>query len=167
MFLRNHQIDFQSRDTQPNIMLSSGNLVEEDKEGSKESERSRAPPENLQNQLPWAHRGSQKLNHQAESTHGTDLVPLYIWTAWSSCGTSNSRSRGCLWLCCLALDPFPLTGWPCLTSVEEDALSTTTTWYTKTGCYPWEASTSLRRKEHRGRGGERRGGSGSSIQDIK
>ena len=31
------------------------NLMEEGEEGSKETERSRTPQENLQNQLTWAH----------------------------------------------------------------------------------------------------------------
>ena len=50
---------------------------------------------------PW---GSQRLNHQPNSMHGTDLALLYICNrcaARFSCETPSNWSRGCLWLCCL------------------------------------------------------------------
>ena len=63
-------------ETEPNIRPNSGNLMEDGEEGLKEPERSRTQQENLQNQLTWAHPGSQRLNHKAEGMHGTnDLVP--------------------------------------------------------------------------------------------
>lgn len=51
--------------------------------------------------------------------------------AWYSCGTLNSRSRVCLLLWCLPLDTFPLTGWACLASTEEDVPSAAATWQIK------------------------------------
>ena len=48
--------------------------MEEGGEGLKEPEVSRTLQENLQNQLIWVHGASQRLNHQAESMHGTDLA---------------------------------------------------------------------------------------------
>ena len=53
---------------------------------------------------------------------------------------------GYMWLHCLPLDPFPLTGLPCLAWLEEDACSPTVPWYAKTGWYPWKSSPFLRRK---------------------
>jgi hypothetical protein len=105
--------------------------VEEWEEGLKEPEESKTPQENLENQLTWAHRDSQRLNHQPESIRGMDLGPLHICNKcenWSSYGTCNIRSRGCLWLYCLPLDSFPLTGMPCLRSIEEDVPSPSVTW---------------------------------------
>lgn len=93
--------------------------------------------------------GPQRLNCQAGSVHRINLGPLQIckgYTAWSSCETSNRKSRCYLWLCWLPLDHFPLTWRPCLASLEESAPSTTTTWYTMEGWYQWEVSTFLRRK---------------------
>jgi hypothetical protein len=52
--------------------------------------------------------------------HETDLGHLYTCyscVAWFSFWTPNSS--GCLWLCCLPLDPFPLTGLPCLASAQD------------------------------------------------
>ena len=95
-----------------------------------------------------------------------DLGPLHNrCAAWSSCRTPNSRSKGCLWLSCLTLDPFSLT---CLILIE-DAPRPTAAWYGKVGCYPWQASPSVRTKgEGRGKGKfERREGRGSWDQDVK
>lgn len=69
----------------------------------KEPEGSRKPQENLQNQITYAHRGSQTLNYQPENIHGPDLGHTHICNscvACSSCGISGSRSR-----CCLTLLP--------------------------------------------------------------
>jgi hypothetical protein len=49
------------RDSQPNIRQSSGSLVKEWRIGLREPEGSRTP-QDLQNQLPWAHGGSQRVN---------------------------------------------------------------------------------------------------------
>lgn len=102
---------------------------------------------------------------QPEIIHGTDWGPLHIfnrYTAWSSCGTSNNRSRGCLWLSCLdpldPLDPLPLTGQPCLASTKEQAPSPI--WYGKAGWYPGcgRVSPSLRK------GGGYRGGKREELE---
>jgi hypothetical protein len=66
----------------------------------------------------------------------------YSCTAWSSCGTPNSGSWGCLWLCCLSLGPL---GLPCLASMGEDAPSLTATWCARAGWYPWETCLFLKR----------------------
>ena len=95
-------------------------------EGLRELEGSREPQEDPQSQLSWAHGGSQRLNHQPKRMHGLDLSPLYIcsrYAAWSSCGSPNNWSRGCLWLCCLPLDLLPLAELPGLAAVGEDAMS--------------------------------------------
>ena len=115
------------------------------------SQRDQGHHKKTYRQLTWIHRGSQRLNHhQPESMHGMSPVPLHICsrcTACSSCGTFNSRSRDYVWVCCLPLGHFSLTGWPCLASIE-DVPSSTTTWYAKVGWYPWEAS--LFRGERKG-----------------
>ena len=84
------------RGPQPNIKQSLENPVEERKEGRQEPKRSRTLQENLQSQLTWVHRGSQRLNCQPESIHGIDLGPLHICNscaAGSSCGTPTSVAR--------------------------------------------------------------------------
>lgn len=84
-----------------------------------------------------------------ESTHGTDLGPLHICnscTSRSSCGTPNSRRSGCLRLCYMPLDPFPLTLLPCLASIG-DVPSSTATLLVKEAWY-------LRRTEMGGWGSE-------------
>ena len=94
-----------------NIRRSSGSLVDKwGIEGSK-PEGSRTPQEDLQSQLTWIHGGPQRLNHQPNSTQRRDLNPhspiCSRCAAWSSCGSPNNWSRGCLWLCGLPLDPLP------------------------------------------------------------
>jgi hypothetical protein len=124
--------------------------------------------ENPQNQRTWTHRGSQRLNCQPESLRGTDLGPLLMCNscvAWSSCGTSTSRSGAvsdslaCFW------DPFPLTGSPYSASIEEDAPRLTATVYPRADCYPWKASPFLKRKRGGGVGGGawRKGGRGNQM----
>ena len=49
-----------------------------------------------QNQLTLAHRGSQRLNHEPGSLHGTDLGPLHICNscaAGSSCGIFKAEAK--------------------------------------------------------------------------
>jgi hypothetical protein len=65
-----------------------------------------------QNPLTWAHRGPQNTEHPS-------MEP------------PNSGSRGCLWLCCLPLGPFPPTGLSHLASIGEDMPSLTATFYTR------------------------------------
>jgi hypothetical protein len=128
----------------------------------------------LQNQLSFAHRFPQRLNCQTESMHGMDLDSLHICNSckvWSSCRTPNSMIRGCIWLCCLPLDPFPLSGLTCL-AIVENISGPTATLYAKVSWYPWEASSFLWRKWGWGivvwgRGTARRGGRGICDGDIK
>jgi hypothetical protein len=50
--------------------------------------------ENPQNQLTWAHSGSQRLSSQPENRHGMELGLLRVYTscaAGSSCGTHKAR----------------------------------------------------------------------------
>lgn len=64
---------------------------------------------NPQNQLTWAHRDPQTLTFQLGSLHGADLDLLricYSCVARSSCGNSDSGSRGGLWLFCQLLGTF-------------------------------------------------------------
>ena len=129
------------------------------------------------NRYRWigACRNPQRLNHQLDSPHGTDVGPLHICNScvvWSSCETPNSKSRGCLWLCCLPLRCFPLTGLPHLASIE-DVPSLTAIWYAKSGWYPWEASPFLKRKGRVDVGGVeeektgKRGGRRNFSRDVK
>ena len=109
----------------------------------KDTTKKKKPPPN---QLPWAHRRPQRLNHQAESMLGTDLDPLHIWNScvpWSSHGTPKNGSWGYIWLCCMSLRPFPLTELPHLASIDIPRL--TAPCYAKDGRYPWEASPFLKR----------------------
>lgn len=69
------------------------------RERSEGARRSRAPQQNLQNQLTWAYRGSQRRNLQPGSLHGSALGPLHIYNSCvggSSCGTPNNRNRDSL-----------------------------------------------------------------------
>jgi hypothetical protein len=103
------------RDPQPNIRQRAQREEWQGWSGGKgmrEPERSRTPQENLQNQLTWAHGGSQRLSHQPKSMHGLDLGPLHIWNRCAAV----SDSVACLWI------PFPLTGLPYLASVGEMCL---------------------------------------------
>lgn len=85
--------------------------------------------------------------------HGTDLDPPHIcgkWTPWSLCGTSNSRSGGCLLLYCLPLDLFTLMRYLCLASVEGDTPSPTR--YAKVDGYPWGSKEGGERRVEEGTG---------------
>ena len=78
-------------------------------------EGSRTPQEDLQNQLTWAHGGSQRLNHLKRSR------PPILWSryaAWSSRGSPNKWSP----CCSQPLDPLSLTGLPGWASVGEDSI---------------------------------------------
>ena len=87
-----------------------GNLVEEWRIGLNEQEGSRTPQEDLQSQLIWAHRGSQRLNHQPMSMQRLDLGPYTFVTDVQlglHVGPLTIESESCLQVCCLPLDPFP------------------------------------------------------------
>ena len=104
-----------------------------------EIEGSRTPQEDLQSQLTWVIGGSQGLNHQPKRMHILDLGLPYIcsrYAAWSSYGTPNNWSRGCLWLFCLLLNLFPLTELPYLASVREDRPNPAATYCSRKGWYP-------------------------------
>lgn len=140
------------RDPLPNNNSSSGNFVEQGKKGLRELEGSRTPKEDLQSKLIWAHGGSQRWNHQLKSMHGLDLSPLHLCCrclSWSSCGSPNNQSGGCLWLCCRPLTSFPLDGLPCLASVRDDTLSPATAWGARVGCHPLKSSLSFPEKKER------------------
>lgn len=75
---------------------------------------------NLQNQLNFIPRGSQKLN-QPWSLRGTDLSTrhfCYNCVAWSSCEIPNSGNRGYLRLFNWLWDLIPHSGLPCPTLVH-------------------------------------------------
>ena len=82
--------------------------MEEGEEGLKESEGPRTPHENIQNQLTWAHRDPQRLDHQTEIMHGMDLctyvtvgqLGLHVELLTAGAGPV-SDSVACLWT------PFP------------------------------------------------------------
>jgi hypothetical protein len=102
-----------------------------------EPEKSRIPEEDLQNQLIWAHGGSQRLNHQPRSMPGLDLDHLDMcsrFASCSSCESLNNRGRDCL--CCGPLNHFSIAGLPCLASVEEDVLTASVTYCTRVHGYP-------------------------------
>jgi hypothetical protein len=84
-----------------------------------------------------------------------------------SCGNPNSRSRNCLWLCCLSLGPFLVTWLFCLAPIE-DKPSHTAPCYANAGWYPWDASCSLMRKEwgYKKKGGERKGLAGKKGEEA-
>jgi hypothetical protein len=63
-------------------------------------------------QLAWTLGNSQRLNQQPKSIHGLVLGPLHIRSRYL-CGSANNYRGGSLWLCCLAVDPVPLTGRGC------------------------------------------------------
>jgi hypothetical protein len=71
-------------DPQPNTRRDPGNLTEGGEEVSEEPKGSRTPQENVQNQLTWAHEGSQRLNHQPTSMHVIDLGPLLMSDPWAA-----------------------------------------------------------------------------------
>lgn len=68
------------------------------KERIKGTRRAKDTQRKPKNQLAWAHRGSQRLNCQSESLHGTDLGPLHQCTAIQarySRGTPNRWKMDC------------------------------------------------------------------------
>lgn len=74
----------------------------------------------------------------------------------SSCGTTNNWSRGCVW--CLPLDPFPVTGLPCLGSIGDDVLTSYCSLVKWGRLIPMRTLLYLRRKG--GGSGEGRRGTG-------
>ena len=58
--------------------------MEEGEEGWEKPEESRTLQEKLQNQLIWAHMGSQRLEDQSKSMHGTDPGPLKICNRYTA-----------------------------------------------------------------------------------
>lgn len=101
------------RASNPNIRQILGDFKEEEQRRLQEPYGSRAPQEIPQSQLNLAHWGSQKLNQQSGSLHGSELGPLHICygnLAWSSCGTSKGGSRAVFACFC---GPFPQTVLPC------------------------------------------------------
>lgn len=53
---------------------SLGNFAEVGKKGLQAPRGSRLQQENTQNQINWAHKGSQCLHQQPESLHGTEEI---------------------------------------------------------------------------------------------
>jgi hypothetical protein len=92
-----------------------------------------------------------------QSLHGIDLGSLHIYNRhvpWSLFGSPNSRSRLCLWLCCVPLDALPLrVSLPCLVSIGEVASNSTATLFDKVGWYPWDLPLPWREMKRDRRGG--------------
>ena len=69
--------------------------------------------------------------------HETDLGPLHVCNSCaalsSSCGTPKVGAGAVFGCICLPLDPFPLTGLPCLATIEEGTPSPIATTYAKAG----------------------------------
>jgi hypothetical protein len=85
-------------------------LVEEWGITVSKSEGSRTPQEDPQSQLTWDHGNSQNLRYQPGSIQEVGLESLHFCSkcaAWSSCGSPNKWSRGCLGLCSPPLEPLP------------------------------------------------------------
>jgi hypothetical protein len=61
--------------TAKHIWQNLGNPVEE----GEEAMGIKTTTKNVQNQLTWVHRGSQRGNYQPRSLHGTDLDPLHMY----------------------------------------------------------------------------------------
>jgi hypothetical protein len=117
-----------------------------------ETEGSRTPKKDLQNQLTWDQRWrySQRLNYQQKSLQGLYLGPLHIYSrcaAWSSCGSPNNWSRGCVGVCYLPLDPLPQIALYVSSSAREDVTSPSGTRCHTVRWYLQEVSSSLRRRE--------------------
>jgi hypothetical protein len=80
-------------------------------EGLRNPEGIRTSQEDQQSQLTWTFGGSQRLNHQPKTnTWVGPRSPAHSrCAAWSSCRSPNNWSGGRPWLCCLSVDPVPLT----------------------------------------------------------
>lgn len=114
---------------------------------------------NPQNQLTTAHRGSQRMNQQLRTVHGTDLSLLHICQSYATlsfCATPKWEQGLSFFVPCARFwDPFSHTGLPCSTLMWREVPSLTSTWYARFGCYPWEACPFLnRRGKGEGVGGE-------------
>jgi hypothetical protein len=108
-------------------------------EGMKNQKRIGTPGEDQQCQLICILGGSQRLNHQTNE-HKAGLSPLphppHILSrsaTWSSCRYPNNWSRGYSWICCLSVDPVPVTGLPCLALVGDGVPGPTMIWYARVG----------------------------------
>jgi hypothetical protein len=105
------------RDPQSNIRKSSDILVKDLSWWMRDTEGIGTPQEDQKSKLTWTLESSQRKRHHTKSIHGLDVhtpfpCDLHIcsrYTAWSSWGSPNNRSRGCHWLCCLPVDLTPLT----------------------------------------------------------
>ena len=89
--------------------------------GVKDTLRRPTEPTNLG---PWGLTEIEPLIKEQSGTGPRSPAHISRCAAWSTCGSPNSWSRGCLRveLSCLPLDPFPLAGLPCPASVGESAL---------------------------------------------
>jgi hypothetical protein len=58
------------------------------------------------------------------------------YAAWSLWGSLYNWKMGLPWICCLLVDPVPLTGLTCLASVRETVPSLAVTWDAIVGWYP-------------------------------
>ena len=100
----------------PNIWWNLGNPVEEWGGWIEGARGSRAPQENLQNQLTCVNRGSETelptREHEWPSAHVCNSC-----TAGYSCGTAE---QGLPLTKLPTTGSFPLTGLPCLASIEDE-----------------------------------------------
>lgn len=72
---------------------------------------------------------SHRLNHLPKNKHGLDLGPLQVADEELGlpAGPPTKWSTDCSGICCLPVDPIPLTGPPFLNSVGEDAFTSAVT----------------------------------------
>jgi hypothetical protein len=122
-------------DSETNIRGSIDNILKGRKTGSlrlpKETkDTTRKPIESINLDL----KGLPETEAPTKLHAWVELVLLNIqnrYAAWSSCGIPNNRSRACLWLYDLPLDPSPQTRLPYLSSIGKDLPSPTATWCAK------------------------------------
>lgn len=87
-------------------------------------------------------------------------------TDWSSCGSRDIWSRDGLWLYCLPLDPSPLPGLSCLTSVDDDAHNPAEAWNAREVWCPWDLPLFLRDREKVGERRECEGETKGEVSDM-
>jgi len=115
------------RDPQPNIKWSLGRLLEELGDGLRNLEGIGIPQGSQQNKLTWplgVPETEPPTKEQAQAGPSFSLHICIRYEAWSP----NNWSRSWPWLCCLPVDPVPLTGLSCLASVGEGVPSPAATW---------------------------------------